>query len=131
MLDRRATLGEYWPVAELLIQQGFLRYRVVSDSMAPAICTGDYVELESVAAESLVPGDTVVVAAQGAVLCHRLEKAYRQDGSLWLVTRGDAEANSDEPVEARRLIGRVKAVTRGRAWDRLKLRATRQIERHP
>lgn len=74
---------------------------VVSGSMMPRIAPGDVVVTQPVAAETLIPGQVVLVsnpARPGTLLMHRLV-ARNPDGTL--KTRGDANTADDStPVPA-------------------------------
>ncbi len=80
------------------------------------------------------PGDVVVVRSRdGSLVAHRLLGAYRRDGRLRLVTRGDAVARTDAPVCATRLVGvadvSVPAGTRALAAARFAAWAVRAAAR--
>lgn len=107
---RRVSLADYREVADCILEQGGMRFRVVSDSMHPALQRGDWVDLERPAFNECRPGDILVVAVEGALRCHRLVRCFNQDGQLWIQTRGDGVTSDDPPVPAEWIIGRVKNV---------------------
>jgi phage repressor protein C with HTH and peptisase S24 domain len=99
--------------AEELRRSGTALLRVRGTSMRPALRDGDVV---AVGAEPPRPGDIAVVMAGGRILCHRC--VTRSPGRLTL--RGDGQRRAGRfavPAEAR-VLGRVRAVVRGRRFRR-------------
>jgi signal peptidase I len=110
---RTRRFDEYPAVADLLLLQGGCRFRISSDSMAPTLQPGDLVELIPVRYDELATGDLLTVRAGDILLCHRLIENYAaDDGTLWVVTKGDRSTDNDSPVPAEHIVGRVGCVTR-------------------
>ena len=79
-------------------------------SMEPALPIGGVVILEPVAPEALAVGDVVTLRSgpARALFTHRITRIVERDGSLWIQTKGDANATADpaiSPVSA--VVGRV------------------------
>ncbi len=90
---------------------------VTGGSMEPTIHLGSVVITERVAARDLRVGDIVSLQAgtQHAVFTHRITRlATEPDGSLWVQTKGDANASEDPSmVPASAVLGRVAATIPG------------------
>jgi signal peptidase I len=83
---------------------------VAGPSMAPAIDVGAAVILDRVSPDALRVGDVVSLrsGAARAVFTHRIVRIAERDGSVWLETKGDANAQSDPSLTpATDVIGRV------------------------
>ncbi len=83
---------------------------VAGPSMVPAIDVGAAVVLETVAPDDLRVGDVVSLRSGSAraVFTHRIVRIAERDGSIWLETKGDANAKSDPSITpASDVIGRV------------------------
>jgi signal peptidase len=83
---------------------------VLSGSMEPKIATGDVVIVEDVPSRTVAVGDVITYtrAGQSQPTTHRVVDVYREDGSWWYVTKGDANEDLDpQPVRASSLVGRV------------------------
>jgi hypothetical protein len=92
---------------------GHARVRVASPSMRPLIWPRAVVHLVNRRADELAVGDPVVfVRGDGSVCLHRV---IGRQGRV-LVTRGDANARSDEPLPPERVLGTVEGVVVG-AWQ--------------
>lgn len=104
-------------LAELLqqgMEAGKLPYvTVTSNSMAPLLKAGDQVALQRVPAESLRPGDIIMVQTTADLMTHRFWQQWQQNGQHYLLTRGDRLMQFDSPWPVARLIGRVVARRRG------------------
>ena len=85
-------------------------YVVAGPSMTPAIDIGAAVILEPVAPTDLVVGDVVSLRSgpQQAVFTHRIIRLAEREGTVWMETRGDANAAPDPAITpASAVIGRV------------------------
>lgn len=84
---------------------------VAGGSMEPTIHLGSVVVTEPVAASDLHPGDVVSlqVGPQHSVFTHRVTRVVtRGDGTLWIETKGDANATVDPSIiPAADVLGRV------------------------
>jgi signal peptidase I len=100
-------------VGERLGQGERLRFRIVSGSMSPLIEAGDDVLVAAAPAETLRPGDVVLMGGAGRpFVVHRLVGIRRQDGELRLMTQGDRSGAPDPEWTAQAVVGRAVAVVR-------------------
>ncbi len=83
------------------------RLTIVSESMTPLLQVGDQVVLEAVSAETLTPGDIVVLEESHDMLTHRYWQTLDHEGRTHLITRGDRPTAYDQPRPIDDLIGRV------------------------
>ena len=89
--------------------QECLSLHVSGHSMAPLLRPGDVVMAQPVSPESLCRGDLVVVHRPAELITHRLVAVDEQG---WH-TKGDNCHQTDAPVRAPAILGRVVAVERG------------------
>jgi signal peptidase I len=82
---------------------------IAGGSMQPSIPLGAAVVLDHVAPETLRTDDVVSIRAPGtAVYTHRITRIVEREGSPWLETKGDANAEPDPVlVPASWVAGRV------------------------
>jgi hypothetical protein len=99
-------------VVEALERFGHISIRALGTSMAPAIESGDVLELQRCPIDQLGVGDVVVVNGACGLRVHRLVAKSEQDGRPFVVTRGDALRDADGPEPAANVIARVVGVTR-------------------
>jgi signal peptidase I len=105
-------LGFATTAAELAAT-GHACVRVASSSMRPLIWPRAVAHLVNRRADELAVGDPVVfVRGDGSVCLHRV---IGRQGRV-LITRGDANARSDEPLPPERVLGTVEGVVVG-AWQ--------------
>lgn len=98
--------------AETLRATGRLRLAVGGSSMLPALRPSDVLLVRRCGIDAPAVGDVVLFLRDGRLFAHRV--VGRRGHSL--VTRGDAVATPDAPVDASELLGRVTRVVRaGRA----------------
>lgn len=126
-VTRTQRLTHSAAVAPLLIRQGKIRFRVVSDSMSPCLKAGDLVMLEPTDPKALRNGEIIVVSKGEALLCHRLVRWFEQEGARWVVTRGDRVWSEDTPVPIEQVVGRVVKIYKPRIFHRLVWRLKRGL----
>ena len=83
---------------------------VGGSSMAPAIGRGSAVIVEPVDPRTIVVGDAVSLRSGSAkaIFTHRVTRVVDRDGTVWVETKGDANAEPDPSVTpASAIIGRV------------------------
>jgi len=100
--------------SEVLRISGGLRFAALGASMVPTIFPGDILIIRRETARSTRCGDVVLFLREGRFCAHRLVKKAEEAGRISLVTRGDALAKDDPPLDESELLGRVAAVVRGR-----------------
>ena len=88
---------------------GRLRVRVAGSSMLPAIRPGDVISVRAGDPHDARPGEVVLFTREGRLFAHRVVR--RSSGAL--VTRGDALADCDRPVQRDEFVGIVESVARG------------------
>jgi signal peptidase len=84
---------------------------VQSGSMVPAINKGDLVQVKNVPDSELAVGDVITYVSQDkkTTITHRISGILENDPSgNNIVTKGDANANADKPIEAASVVGRVE-----------------------
>jgi hypothetical protein len=107
-------------VAESLLATGLsVRFRAAGRSMMPAVRDGECVTVAPVAAGDVALGDIVLCETWRGPLAHRvLAIATTASGVRSFALRGDASFDSDRPVEAPAVRGRLVSVERdGRALE--------------
>jgi hypothetical protein len=94
---------------EVLARTGRLRMSATGGSMLPAIAPGDVLCFRTPAAGDLVPGTVLLVRGAERLVVHRMV-GRRGDA---IVTRGDALAADDAPVDPADVIGVLVEQRRG------------------
>lgn len=88
---------------------GYRFYEALTSSMSPAIHQGDLILVKMATPEQVKPGDIITCAADetGEVtVTHRLVETYTDSsGELMLVTQGDTNTETDDPIHHSRMIG--------------------------
>ena len=112
--------------AGLLIRQGKIRFRIVSNSMSPCLRAGDLVKLAPAEPEDLKAGEIIVTSRGETLLGHRLVRYFEREGTRWVITKGECAAKEDPPVPAERVVGRIIGICRPRIFHRLAWRARRK-----
>jgi signal peptidase I len=100
-------------IGDAVREFGCIRLRVSGASMLPAIRPGDLVTVESVKVEEISPGEIVVFACEGRLVCHRVTAIAGNAGEPLLATRGDRARRDDPLVSSSELLGRVTQIERG------------------
>lgn len=110
-------------VGEVLQRHGELRLRANGGSMFPVIRSGDVLSVCRATAESIEPGDIVLLLDGDRLFAHRLVQKCPAHDAAYLITRGDAHRRNDPPRPASTLLGLVVAVTRNGRLRRTPFRA--------
>jgi len=100
--------------AEVLASGATVQVRALGSSMLPAVWPGDVLTIEGSSAIAPVPGDIVLALRNQQPCIHRVKEVLNCDGRILWVTRGDAVPQSDPPVEASDLLGKVSCIHRNR-----------------
>jgi signal peptidase I len=111
-------------LVEAVRKFGSIRLRVSGASMVPAIRPGDLVTVESVGVEDVSPGEIVVFALAGRLVCHRVTAISGSAREPLLATRGDRARRDDPLISNSELLGRVSHIDRGRRSVPLRTRLT-------
>jgi signal peptidase I len=89
------------------------RLQISGNSMNPNICDGDYVTVETIAANKIRSGDIVLLASiSNTALVHRVAKIEERNGVAILTTRADAANHQDVPIPIGHVLGRVTLIER-------------------
>ena len=96
---------------------GEVRLRVFGTSMVPSILPGDLVVIRRAELNEISTGEAVLFLQNGRLFVHRVVDRKPADAASGaegpcLITRGDRQRNSDPPVSAEQLLGRVVAIER-------------------
>ena len=111
-------------VLPLLLRQGKIRFRIVSDSMNPVLRAGDLVELKPA---ELKAGEIVVFSRGEVLIGHRLVRSFEKEGTQWVVTKGERSLTEDLSVPAAQVIGRVTKIYKPRVFHRVVWRMKRRL----
>ena len=84
---------------------GYHIYYIASGSMEPTINTGEVIVGKEVDIEDLEVEDIVTFygtngSLKGKIITHRIIKVYEEDGQIYIVTKGDATGQEDDPIPA-------------------------------
>ena len=94
--------------AEVLRSSGCLRLRVTGRSMLPTIWPGDMLIIEPLGSSSVAEGEIVLFDRLLRLVAHRVVR--KEDSRV--LTRGDALAVPDAPLDENELMGRVSFILR-------------------
>lgn len=83
-------------------------FEVKGTSMAPAIYSGDIVDVSICNSDEIKKGDIAVFWKNSTLFVHRV---WGESGGAFF-TKGDRCRNFDDPVRKERVFGRVESVTR-------------------
>jgi signal peptidase len=92
---------------------------VAGGSMEPAISLGSAIVVEPVDPRSLAVGDVVSLrsGSQRAIFSHRVIRVVDRDGTVWIETKGDANAAADPSLTpAGQVIGRASVTVPGAGY---------------
>jgi hypothetical protein len=81
--------------------------------MLPSIWPGDTLMVERANFRTVFEGEIVLFVRESRLFAHRVTASSHRDGSLQLVTRGDAMPTSDAPISDVELLGKVARIERG------------------
>lgn len=110
-------------IAEELINNNKVRFRVISWCMFPIIWAGDILGIEAVKPEDVKIGDIILYKSVGRAYAHRLVRTYLKENKLYIVTTGENEYRNNKfisnyegngGVSADNILGKVIEVKRGR-----------------
>jgi signal peptidase I len=82
--------------------------QAAGSSMWPLITAGDWIRVDGCRAPQV--GDVIVVAVGPRLIAHRLVERHGSGRRALLITKGDAEAWADAPVQAGAVLGVVGAI---------------------
>ena len=110
------SVDEFGPLARELLSQGHcVRLRVAGGSMEPLIQSGDQVEIEPAAMESVRVGDVVLFSLGGRLFLHRVVARRGVGGEARLQAHGDHNFRPEPEFGPEELLGVALALYRGEA----------------
>ena len=110
------SVDEFGPLARELLDQGHrVRLRVAGGSMEPLIQSGDRVEIEPAAMESVRVGDVVLFSLGGRLLLHRAVARRGVGGEVRLRARGDHNLRPEPEFGPEEMLGIAVALHRDEA----------------
>lgn len=95
---------------------------IASGSMQPALRLGDIAILVPASPTSIRVGEIVQYQIPNMTIIHRVIDTYIAGGSMWIVTKGDANSAPDEPVSLGQVTGKVVFVIPQLGWVTIALR---------
>jgi signal peptidase I len=98
---------------ELLDQGESLCLRVRGTSMGYIIQENDLITIKKTANEKLKSGDIILFNHSDHFFCHRIINCYEKNNETYYITKGDVLLQTDEPLLARQIIGKVHRINRG------------------
>ncbi len=110
----------FWSMALDLLSAGkCVTFASLGKSMAPFIRDGDSITVRPCSADEVRFGDVILysMSVDGISRCmrvHRFIKRRDGDGKYVLLTKGDAAATLDAPVDRWQVLGKVVAIRKGR-----------------
>jgi signal peptidase I len=99
-------------IAEALRTGHEVSFRVRGSSMLPSIWPGDEVAARALDAALPATGEIVVFVREGRLFAHRVVGSSECGGKIQLLTRGDALAACDRPVDQSEVLGAVVKIAR-------------------
>ena len=112
----RVGLTDLLEISDLLLRSEAFRFRVAGWSMYPALRKGDRITVEPASPAQLQGGDLILFHHQGRLVCHRLVAMDGTGPVPRIITKGDAVARCDEPLEPDQVLGRVVGVRGSGPW---------------
>ena len=86
---------------------GFQPNVIASGSMTPTLNVGDIAITIQTPPETINIGDVIQYRTPNGPIIHRVIEKYESYGSVWFVTKGDANNAPDDPIDSRQVIGKV------------------------
>lgn len=103
---------------------GFQPSVITSGSMMPALDVGDIVIIVQASPEKIKVGDVIQYWRQGdpAPIVHRVIQIDQAGGTIYIVTKGDANNAPDDPITVTQTIGKVALVIPKLGWISIALK---------
>jgi signal peptidase len=131
ILKKQKSQLPYWTVIALIALiavwsstglLGFTPTIIASGSMAPTLNQGDITIIVSAPTETIKIGDTIQYYTSDVPIIHRVIDKYETGGSLWFITKGDANTEPDDPINERQVIGKVVLTIPQLGWISIALK---------
>lgn len=113
----KLRLADLPEISDLVVKENKIRLRAITGSMSPVIREGDLLQIESISADKLYPGDILLYRNQGQLICHRLVNKYQEMDKIYLITKADRSSIADPSFPAEQVLGRVVNIKKG-SWGR-------------
>jgi signal peptidase I len=92
----------------LLAEGKTIRIKAHGYSMYPAIKPGSLILIEPLKKKGKpLPGEIIAIKREKGIVVHRVVKRVITNGISYYITRGDSNANKDNPVTIEKIVGRV------------------------
>jgi signal peptidase I len=92
----------------LLAEGKTIRIKAHGYSMYPVIKPGSLILIEPLRQKGKpLPGEIVAIKREKGIVVHRVMKTIIKNGITYYITRGDSNANKDNPVTIEKIVGRV------------------------
>jgi signal peptidase len=95
---------------------GFKPSVVASGSMRPAFDVGDIAITVQKGPETIKPGDVIQYLRDGEFIVHRVVEVEKINGSVFFITKGDANNAPDDPVSQDAVSGKVLFIIPKLGW---------------
>lgn len=112
-------------IAEALIDNGMVTFKVISWCMFPLIWAQDTLKIETINPQDARIGDIIFYKHAGRAFAHRLARTYTENNRLYMVTTGEEEFRKREFSDGRNgvscgipldnILGRVSEIKRGKS----------------
>jgi hypothetical protein len=99
--------------AEVLRTAGSVRFAAFGYSMLPSLWPGHFLNIQAQSFDQVQTGDVVLFAREGRFFIHRVLQKRETVYPRFLVTRGDALPDADEPVRPEEVLGKIVSVRHG------------------
>lgn len=104
---------EFLELSNEILSKGIcLRFQARGGSMSPFIRDGDILKVKPVEISEIKLGDVIFYRTENRIVAHRVIKKVSGKDKAFLVTKGDSSPNSDEPLHAENLLGKVVTLER-------------------
>ena len=92
---------------------GYNFYYILTGSMEPTVKVGDIILSKEAKPDELEVGDVVTFKGESGelrdkIVTHRIQSVYRENGQLYVVTKGDANTANDPAIRAEAIMSVMK-----------------------
>lgn len=101
---------------------GFTPSVIASGSMTPTLNPGDIAIIISVPPQTIEIGDIIQYYTADMMVIHRVIDTYRAGGTRGFITKGDANAEPDDPVNQNQVIGKSVFIIPQLGWASVALK---------
>ncbi|MCM8824023.1 MAG: GNAT family N-acetyltransferase, partial [Candidatus Omnitrophica bacterium] len=112
LLSDKIQFIDLGPLQDILIEGGWFKFSVESDSMSPTLKRGDIVKVIPIVEQDIRPSDILVFKKGERLFVHRAVSLFIENGQKFVITRGDRPGAGDERILLEDIVGRVVGVER-------------------